>query len=496
MRCASYTRLMSITDREDIPSNIIAQQNEKITSYIKERHWKLVVKYSDRKKDVEDESAFIAMKDGAIAREFDCLVMASIFRCGRNTVVAAEVIKNMLLPVGIHFAVVEDNFCSADVSLEDAISYLDLKQAEFRSSRSIRSLLYATEHRVYEKYGYLHKDGKMELEIDPSTEKCIQKMYELVIEGLTFSEVANKLNEEGYESYSQHMKRIKHKLPEGAYIPWDAPQVSQLIRNRLYKGEWVRTIDGEKQVVSCPAIVSEEVFQKAKEEAGKNAKNISNARKKSVSNAYAKRVFDLETGERLKVVDQLRLKTKIYRFSYPREKAVQYERSYILWSDLDRMVKDAIYEECKKAKFALSHLTDEIISELKEEKLSVIHEKAKQVFDQMVVLENQQMPLYDEYVLGMISEPEYILEREKLLQKQRELDDVLTGYMEEAQMLETAYSKNNPWIKLFANWKMPDLLKMIDVGKIIERIDCRRFERVFVTFRHELWKAYLPTEWM
>ena len=38
-------------EKGEIPNDIISQQNERIQEYIKQRKWKLVKKYSDRKKE-------------------------------------------------------------------------------------------------------------------------------------------------------------------------------------------------------------------------------------------------------------------------------------------------------------------------------------------------------------------------------------------------------------------------------------------------------------
>ena len=116
MRCASYTRMVSCMEKGEIPNDIISQQNERIQEYIKQRKWKLVKKYSDRKKEEFEETAYLQMKQDAMGRQFDCLVIDSMFRCGRNSNVAAELFKSMFLPAGLQIAVVEDDFCSLDVT--------------------------------------------------------------------------------------------------------------------------------------------------------------------------------------------------------------------------------------------------------------------------------------------------------------------------------------------------------------------------------------------
>ena len=107
MRCASYTRMVSCMEKGEIPNDIISQQNERIQEYIKQRKWKLVKKYSDRKKEEFEETAYLQMKQDAMGRQFDCLVIDSMFRCGRNSNVAAELFKSMFLPAGLQIAVVD-----------------------------------------------------------------------------------------------------------------------------------------------------------------------------------------------------------------------------------------------------------------------------------------------------------------------------------------------------------------------------------------------------
>ena len=71
MRCVSYTRTTSCKNTKKIPSDIIQQQNEHIQNYIQSHGWKLVAKYSDRKKDENENTAFEEMTADGINRKFD-----------------------------------------------------------------------------------------------------------------------------------------------------------------------------------------------------------------------------------------------------------------------------------------------------------------------------------------------------------------------------------------------------------------------------------------
>ena len=129
MRCASYARYTSCVYEKEIPSDIIKQQNERVQKYIKSHGWELAEKYTDRKQDSEAEDAFREMQRDGINRKFDMVVVDSIFRCGSNVSYAEDVLLKTFYPAGIHFSVVEDDFCSMYMSAEDVKEYVAQKKS-------------------------------------------------------------------------------------------------------------------------------------------------------------------------------------------------------------------------------------------------------------------------------------------------------------------------------------------------------------------------------
>ena len=125
MNCVSYTRATNcLPERGDaiIP---VMDQNAHIRKYISSRKWKLMKKYSDRKHDPDAEDAFLEMREDGVNRKFDCIVIDSMFQCGRDAFQATALFRKTFYPAGIQFAVVEDDFCSADASPEEVEAYLD-----------------------------------------------------------------------------------------------------------------------------------------------------------------------------------------------------------------------------------------------------------------------------------------------------------------------------------------------------------------------------------
>lgn len=76
----------------------------------------------------------------SMARKFDAVAVDSIFRCGRTLPFAIEALQRTFYPLGIQFAVVEDDFCSADKTAKEVAEYfngktIDKIRSEFITNR-------------------------------------------------------------------------------------------------------------------------------------------------------------------------------------------------------------------------------------------------------------------------------------------------------------------------------------------------------------------------
>lgn len=127
MKWVSYTRSISSRIGEENPSNTIAEQNERIARYLKKCGCSVSEKYSDRRRTAEATEGFDKLVQDGMARKFDAVVVDSIFRCGRTLPFAIEALQRTFYPLGIQFAVVEDDFCSIDKTAEEVAEYFNGK---------------------------------------------------------------------------------------------------------------------------------------------------------------------------------------------------------------------------------------------------------------------------------------------------------------------------------------------------------------------------------
>lgn len=336
-------------EKGEIPNDIISQQNERIQEYIKQRKWKLVKKYSDRKKEEFEETAYLQMKQDAMGRQFDCLVIDSMFRCGRNSNVAAELFKSMFLPAGLQIAVVEDDFCSLDVTEQEAVEYLDRKAKEYKDKLVTEDMRKFNETKKYYKYGFRYKDGKMELEIDPEPAEIVRRIFRLSSEGQSCSEIAKILTEEKIESSGNYVNKLWGRKIKDEHAAWKRDQIKRILYNRQYIGEWERTIDGKKQMFSCPMVVDMELFQKAQKSLTHRSINKKNLGLGKL-NPFSGRIFDKESGIPLKLYPHQRLKIRVFRLSYPKPAEISYERGNIPFEEVYQAVYEILVNENQTAR--------------------------------------------------------------------------------------------------------------------------------------------------
>ena len=90
-----------------------------------------------------------------MARKFDAVVVDSIFRCGRTLPFAIEALQRTFYPLGIQFAVVEDDFCSADKTAEEVAKYFNEK-----TSDKIRSEFITNRQNQFEEGTLTHRQNK------------------------------------------------------------------------------------------------------------------------------------------------------------------------------------------------------------------------------------------------------------------------------------------------------------------------------------------------
>ncbi|MDY2595585.1 MAG: recombinase family protein [Oliverpabstia sp.] len=240
MRFVSYTRSASCFEYEEIPDGIIGVQNEHIAAYAKEHGFSIEVKYSDRKKSAAEKAGFERMLADGMKRQFDCVMVDSIFRAGNNLWVAKEVLLQTFYYAGIHFIVVEDDFDSRAKGYEEVEKYFQEKYSQYKSRvLSNRNTTYHKEHPKLVKTSKPGKDKFKQVssviahelyDVDTKKHMNRRKIYD---------EAVFTLVGEGFSYYSDPSSRISVEAAEQEALNslYREKQLALMIRDRLEAGE-------------------------------------------------------------------------------------------------------------------------------------------------------------------------------------------------------------------------------------------------------------------
>ena len=264
MKWVSYTRSISSRIGEENPSNTIAEQNERIARYLKKRGCSVSEKYSDRKRTAEATEGFDKLVQDGMARKFDAVVVDSIFRCGRTLPFAIEALQRTFYPLGIQFAVVEDDFCSADKTAEEVAEYfngktIDKIRSEFITNRQNHFEEGTLTHRQA-KYGYALSEDRRNLVLNPESAQVVKLIFQMYLEDMKIPEIARALDAQGVPSPQIQMAKKKRSRTK---IKWPDSTIRSILKNPLYIGKCTLTLAKAKRELEVPAIVSETEFQKA-----------------------------------------------------------------------------------------------------------------------------------------------------------------------------------------------------------------------------------------
>lgn len=480
MIVVSYTRVVSAIEE---PLSI-REQNEHIAEYIKKKGWKLSKKYSDRKDDLEADDGFVQMKKDGIDRQYDCLVLQSMHRCGKNTTYAYDLFFYIYLAAGIQFAVIDDQFFSGEHTVAEIEAYLKKKRLEYRYARQEEGRTKKLKKRKYPKYGYCYEGDGTKLLVDPEAAEVVREAFALAADGKLYREIAEIFNARGLMEPTDYYRVMQGKEALGK--KWKKERVGSILHNKLYVGEWERTFGGVTTVLACPALVEREVYDKATLLC-KN-RRVHDGARVGHYNAFTKRIYDKDTAATLRMYIHPKLQVRIFRFGYPKSHDVSYRKYYLEYDIVEKEVKRQLLEEKKKADKALGLIESEHGKQAKKRRREDYIEHMRSIVQKQMEAESRRIAL-------VFREKECEEEEADLLTDIENMDRRIKVLMEKIQEEDVIFSKNNPWIKTFSALSLQETLTQENVKQCIEKIEVEKFEQVRVIFKHRIYFHSLPARW-
>lgn len=487
MQCVSYTRYVSSMPEREVPADIIIQQNKRIAKYARSKGWQISKKYTDRKNDKKADAAFKQLREDGMARQFDMLVIDSFYRLGNNISVARNLLQEIFYPAGIHFAIVEDDFCSLDISGEELKRYIAEKYADHRTKTRWSAIMddradgHFTVHD--EKYGYLLSEDRTEMVIDEEVVPAIRRVFTMMADGSTMKEIAENMNAEGYESPEAHLRRVgKKNRPQRQNDHWTANTIKSVCRCTDYMGTMRRKIHDEYVDLPVPRIIEPELFHKAEETRQQHSHSMPSIRPQP--NAFRFIIRDWETRQRLLCIAYVRgsddrnfcLDSKRQGRRMPYKKALS-------------EVMKLLQVEILQARSAAAILRSEQGQILHEERKAEVAGRMRDIMQEISDLAIERIEIHgreEDISFG------YILSKND--RRLEELEQKFQKLIEEMNTVDKAFT-HNPWIELYENIVLDGEPTNAMVRKWIDTVWVHDFKTVTADMKHKEWKAMLPEEW-
>lgn len=264
MTAAKYIRLSSAD--EDIrmgdkaESNSVVNQRKLLDCYL-ESHREFsnctILEFLDdgRSGTNLDRPGMRAMLDAARRHEIDCIIVKDFSRFARDYIESGRYLEQVFPALGIRFISVNDCYDSYDfpygtagninnglLNLINEMYSRDLSQKSKAAKR-----LYAQRGQcisAYPVYGYLKSpEDKRTWIPDPEAAPVVQRMFNWYVEGLTPTEIAKRLNEDGIPTPAQHKRALGAKRQlwnsERTDNFWRATTIGKILRDERYTGKLV-----------------------------------------------------------------------------------------------------------------------------------------------------------------------------------------------------------------------------------------------------------------
>lgn len=485
MRIVSYTRTTCCFPGKEAPS--ILEQNEHIGKYAALHNFKIADKYNDRKKDATANDGFQRLLQDGIMRKFDAVIVDSVFLAGKDLWNAKETLLETFHYAGIGFIVVEDDFISLGKSSIQAERYFETKYGQLRSETIRTQVLERNRNGILSrndaKYGYRIENNA--LVIDEETAPVVKRIFEMCADGLSIYKVAEILSEEKIPSpLSKRGTNAEIKDP----YKWTRLSVRRLLDKTVYMGYWTKNVRGETVFFENEPIVSKELFA----EAQKAIKTPTyTAKKPSGKHEFAGLICDKDLGACL----QYRVNKAGIRYFVPNKKEKRYNQTdRLLYEKVEETVRRALSEERRLAMRMLDFIRtdgnnyrDLAVRRFKEEyqkRANVLAEKQAYC-----------MELYGQFQNGIISEAEKNDAFDNFNDYIAEVETYFSSHADTVHRIETLYSENNPWIKLYVSWDDASLMENKMLKRYISKIVVENLEHISVELHEREWYLNLPLEW-
>jgi DNA invertase Pin-like site-specific DNA recombinase/uncharacterized small protein (DUF1192 family) len=174
------------------------------------------------------------------------IIVRDLSRFARNYLEAGHYLEFVFPAYGVRFISINDRYDSDDygenpAGLDLAIRNLVNEMYSKDISKKIKSSVDLKKRNgeyVYGAVPYGYKKGpeKNTIVVDDVAAVVVKRIFKMAADGITVTEIAKTLNQEGIETPSQHLAEYRSRKYK-MYAEWSWNSVKNIIENRIYTGD-------------------------------------------------------------------------------------------------------------------------------------------------------------------------------------------------------------------------------------------------------------------
>lgn len=467
---------------------------------------------------------FQRMIDAARLGDINCVVVKDLSRLGRNYVETGEFLEKVCPFIGLRFIAVNDNYDSEAASnnsqlaasLSNIINDFYAKDISRKVYSALKTKMENGDYiGAWEKYGYLKDpENKSRLIVNPETAPIVQQIFLWRSEGMSYMGINKKLNEFEVPSPGQYKADrgiVTNNNQKNRKILWNKHIITDILKDITYighmaqrkttqvlhKGIQFSRVNEEDWIIAYNThepIISEELFNKVQEinrataeKAKANSGKYDHLPK--AKNIYGAKLVCADCGARIKLHRSFSTKKdKVYfTFNCPtyQEHGTAGCSSRVKRkADLDEAVFQSI-----RAQMDVFMDTAHIIKSLLAQKQAINKGAAKKktkssLYNKIKSLRSAISTLYVDMKDGLLTDAEYLMQKEKYQAQIAELEHTLGELTQDETDTEEQLIGTKKWAAIAEEYSEATELSEGMLNACVELIKVHADGSLEITFNY------------
>ena len=506
-KVGAYVRLSILNNNTD-DENTIENQKSIILNYINNNNdFELVKFYEDNNKTGTNfnRNGFESLLEDIRYKKINCIIVKDLSRFGRDYKECSNYIENILPFLNVRFIAINDKFDSANIKNNDILS-MQLKNIvnEIYSkdiSKKVSSALKSKRKNGQylcnlPTYGYLKDtENRGKVIVDEEASQVVKQIFNLRLQYKSYNEILFKLESLNIDAPYKHFYNLGFfKTDKYANIKWNKQSINGILNNDFYigkltQGKTIQTISNNYKKIQLPKeewvvihnnhipIIDEDTFYKVQNINEELKQKYFKETKTNVNDENILKGFIKcgNCGKNIRLVKNIKKNYIDKRFACSTK--LKYKDRCNFKSIKEDIVLNIVLQTIKLQLKFVKNLSEIAGSKKHLSKLWIekgtIKDKINKINLEIERFNNIYDNIYSDYLENLLSEEEYIYNKNKYKQKELKLKNDLMQLTKDLNKIDKISSDKN-LINNFFNFDNKEfILSLIDKivmydGKIIK----------------------------